>query len=317
VILGLGNIAWKFGRDQKSHSSFSHRDALDQCEQTMLVGGYAPSNREVADFSNATGVKGYTDLAQMLEVEQPDLVSICSPEAVHAAQLKICLDHKISMVWLEKPAATLVSDVVKLEEARTAMASHSRVLVNFQRRYVEAYQKMAQLIVTEELGKPLVVEVHYSRGLVINGAHMVDTLFHLFPKAEYQLLWVERGEGLNNPDFILRLDNQLLVHVSGIDSAFHNIDVSVTCEQGRLSILHGGMTLRVERVAENDRFPGYYRLYDQEPDLLGRTGFEYAMDNALQDLLDAHQQQRDPVSNLATAIQGEALVEEVLRRSLL
>ncbi len=315
VLIGLGNIAWKLGRDPVSGSSLSHKDAFDQNHKIALTAGYSPDDKEVDSFAQSCGVLGYSNLEQMFEQERPDIVSICSPQAFHAEQLKVCFNHQVPMVWLEKPAATSVDELKQLEKLRTQMQRPSTVLVNFHRRYAINYQKLKGLLQKEIYGHTLVVEIHYSRGLVVNGSHMIDMLFYLFPESRPKLLWVERDHKSDNPDFVLRLSNQLIVHVSGIDAAFHNIDVRVTCQKARLSIDHGGMTARVEEVRENELFAGYYRLCDEEPDDLGVAGFNHAFDNALKNLIESYEQERQPNSNLVTALKGQEMVEKVLNQN--
>ena len=313
VLIGLGSIAWKLGAGLNSASSLNHKDAMDNNPNVKLVAGFSPDKNEVEEFINISGLKGYTDLTAMLEKEKPDLVSICSPLAFHAEQLQLCFDYQISMIWLEKPVASQTSEVESLETHRQAMQTPSTVLVNFQRRYTESYNRLKQILNKKTYGNPLAVEVHYSRGLEINGSHMMDMLAFLFSDSQFELVWVEQGSKHNNPDFIVRLKSQILVHVVGIESSFHNIDLSITFEQARLSIYHGGMTLKVEEVKENDLFPGYYRLYDIAPDALGEPGFDRAFDKALTDLTESYEQKRQPVSNLLTVLQGQKLVEDVLQ----
>jgi len=312
ALIGLGNVAWKLGHDKLSGSSLSHNNAFHQNDKVTLVAGYSPDKNEVNCFKKKNSIAGYINLNKMLKQEKPDIVSICSPHEFHAEHLKVCFEHKIPMIWLEKPAAAVADEVRQLENLRNKMIKPSTVLVNFQRRYVENYQKLRELLQNEIYGCPLSVEIHYSRGLMLNGSHMLDMLFYLFPKIEFELLWVECEKNIENPDFVLRLSNQNIVHISGINSTFHNIDFSVTCQRARLSIIHGGMKVRVEDVRENDLFPGYYRLFDKNSGELGKEGFNYAFDNSLEDLIDSYEQKRQPKSNLMTALKSQELVEQVL-----
>lgn len=311
ALIGLGNIAWKLGRDRNSGSSLSHKDAFDQHPQITLTGGYSPAHDEAHDFSAATGIRSYTDLTTMLQQEQPDLVSICSPTKNHAQQLQQCFEHGISMVWLEKPAACDAQQIRNL----LAIGNTTTTLVNYQRRYTDSYQKLRQLISDKQYGQPLSVNINYSRGLETNGSHMLDMLFFITGESGYDILWVETGNELHNPDCVLRLDNDMIVHIHGLELDYHNIDISVTCTAGRLSILHGGMTLKIETRTEHELFPGFYRLQEVPAAPLGQAGFDHAFDRALADLLYAHEQQRAPLSNLETALLSESLLQDLLQRS--
>jgi predicted dehydrogenase len=317
TLIGLGNIAWKMGCDPISGSSLSHADAFHQNHKVVLAAGYSPDIDEVDQFSNSLSVSGYNNLEEMIVQEKPDIVSICSPHEFHAEQLEVCFNYKVPMIWLEKPVANSVSEIEKLENLRKKMPQPSTVLVNFQRRYTESYQRLKQLLNSNIYGDILSVEVRYSRGLVINGSHMMDMLAYLFPQSEFDLLWVERNAKTDNPDFVIQIEAGLIAHVSGIEADYHNIDIVVTCEKARFSILHGGMTIRVEEVKENSMFAGFYRLNDKKSDELGAPGFGHAFDRALEDLITSYEGGHQPGSNLESAIKGQALVERVMQeRSL-
>ncbi len=310
ALIGLGKIAWKFGYKKKL--SLSHWAALKRHQKITFIAGYSPDPDEVEQFKYNCNASGYHDLIEMLEDVNPDVVSICSPQKFHASQVEICMDHQVPMIWLEKPAGISVAEVERLEYLRKKMRQPSKVLVNFQRRYTHSYRKLKKIIEHEMYGRPLSVDIHYSQGLVSNGSHMIDTLMYLFPRSEFELLWVEKGNNLCNPNFTIQISDQLIAQVSGIDSKFHNIDIVITCEQGRLSIIHGGMTVRVEQVKENDLFAGYYRLYDMESTNLGSGGFDCAFDVALKDLIQSFERDSQTISNLATALKSQALIEKVL-----
>ncbi len=180
VLIGLGNIAWKFSHDNNTGSSLCHKDAFLKNKKVSLLAGYAPNDAHVKNFSMNTGVIGFTNINQMLEEIKPDIVSICSPQEFHAEHVTLCLENKVPMIWLEKPAAGSADEIKKLENIRSTMKTPSTILVNFQRRYSENYQKLKALIEKEIYGAPLLIEINYSQGLQLNGSHMLDILIYLF-----------------------------------------------------------------------------------------------------------------------------------------
>jgi len=313
VLIGLGNVAWRFGQDINSESSLNHKDALLKNNQVSLLAGYSPDYIQVNEFSKSTGIMGYTNLKKMLKEIKPDIVSICSPKEFHAEHIEICLDLNIPMIWLEKPATSSLEQLNSLQKRINLMPTPPTILVNFQRRYSECYQKMKYLIEQHQYGKPLLIEINYSLGLEVNGSHMIDILTYLFPNFNYELLWVEKDIKSENPDFIFRLSDRLLVHFSAIESNFHNLDIRIVFEKARLSIEHGGMSLRIEEVKENKLFAGFYCLYDEQTSELGKPGFNFSFDLALNDLISSNKKLSQPESNLSTAYFGQLLIEKVFK----
>lgn len=61
-------------------------------------------------------VPGYTDLEKMLGAEKIDLVSICTPSGLHAAQTIKCAKHGVNVVT-EKPMATKWQDGIDMVRA--------------------------------------------------------------------------------------------------------------------------------------------------------------------------------------------------------
>lgn len=311
VLVGLGNVAWRLGHEATSESSLNHRDAFLKNDKVSLLAGYSPIKKEVDEFICVTGSRGFTNLEKMLKQIKPDIVSICSPKEFHAQQLELCLLNNVPMVWLEKPATNSITELRRLEIVHQSMKKPSTVLVNFQRRYSESYINLKEIIDQLLYGKPLLIEINYSLGLKVNGSHMIDILTFLFPEKKYELLWVQNLKNKLNPDFILSLDDSLLAHFCGIDNNFHNLDIRITFEKARLSIEHGGSSLRVEEVRENELFPGYYVLADVSSNKLGGAGFNFSFDNALNDLIDSHEKSLQPRSSLNSVYLGQSIIEKV------
>jgi len=310
ALIGLGNISWRLGSDPITGASLCHRDAVSKCPQTRLACAYSPYVNEVNEFLCEEPVQGYTDLDRMFLEQEIDLVSICSPSEYHFEHVMKCLDYDIPMIWLEKPVSKSVAHIEQIENRINDQNIQTSILVNFQRRYTESYQRLRALVKGGSFGEVVSVEMHYSRGIELNGVHMLDMLFFVFDDVEYELLWVEQKK--SNPDFIVKINGGVVVHVIGTDVSYHNIDISVTCSLGRLSILHGGMTLRIEKQKEHELFPGFHRLCDTENKLLGVPGFDRSFDRALDDLIFSYEYKTLPKSNFKTAIHCHHLLEDVL-----
>jgi predicted dehydrogenase len=314
AMVGLGNIAWRFdGAQGAGQGSLSHAGAYVRNSRTILVGGYSPDAGERVAFQQAFGVSVYASLSDLLEHASPDIVSIASPSSWHFSQTLACLEKKVPMIWLEKPAAGSLQELDRLREI--SRQGCSTVVVNFQRRYCTAYDNLRRVYEEQRLGVCRLIQLNYSRGLEVNGVHILDMLFFVTGDQEqWHLEWVATGGDRDNPCFSLLLANGLRVMVAGLSLPYHCIDMALTCDQGRVSMLHGGMTPVVEERIEHELFPGFYRLRHTEDGSLGASGLAGSMAAALDDLLDAFEQRREPVSNLTTARASLALIEAVRAR---
>jgi predicted dehydrogenase len=290
----------------------SHALAYVHNPQTTIVGGSSPEADDRLAFEKAFKVPAYHGMEEMIDRLSPDIVSICSPATFHFEQTKICLKRGIRMIWLEKPPASSLSELDDLIELEKRGQGKSRVLVNYHRRYMECYRELQSVYRKEVLGKCRFIHVTYSKGLEANGSHMLDILFSLMGgDRPYSLKWVDAPRSSENPSFGLSFEEGPGAIVSGIDLPYHCVDISLTCDQGRISILHGGMTIRLEEKVEHELFPGFYRLKESPSDLLGSGGFGFSMEEALKDLIDSFENGCEPQSSLPSSRSAQALIEQL------
>lgn len=313
ALIGLGNIAWRYdgGRATAATPGLTHASVYDQDPRTRLIAGFSPDAGERDEAQDRLGIQTLDSLDALLAL-RPDIVSVCSPSPLHAGHLRACFAAGVPMVWLEKPATTDLGDL----DALIAQRPGTTVLVNFQRRYLAPYRNLVTLARTSGLGVCRHIQASYSRGLVVNGSHIVDQVLAIAGDNEtFSLDWVARGGPADQPSFGLTFANGLTVAVTGIDLPYHCIDISAVFDEGRVSILHGGVTAVLERRVEHESFPGFYRLSPTpDPRFPARCSIADGMPQALNDLIAAHTEGRDPHSSLRTARLGQALVEAVLTR---
>ena len=93
--------------------------------------------------------KRYTDYTQMLQIERPDIVSVCVSNFLHK---QICLDafRAGSDVLCEKPLARNAQEAEEI--ATVAKRCNRKLMVNFNRRYRPEARALKQLIEADALG---------------------------------------------------------------------------------------------------------------------------------------------------------------------
>lgn len=313
ALCGLGNIAWQFDRNRPdSEICLSHAGAYRGQAKTVLAAGFSPEKEDRDAFGQTYDLPAYDSLDELLACEKPDIVSICSPSQFHCEQVMACIAHAVPMIWLEKPPALTLAETDAL---KAAAAGRSTVAVNYQRRYLPLYRELRERCRSGTLGPCRQMLATYSRGLETNGSHILDILFFLAgDRDDHRLQWVSNAADPENPSFALTIGDMEAM-VIGAALPYHNVDISATFDGGRLSVIHGGMTGRVEERVEHELFPGFYRLKEREAaEFSGLSGVAGGMENALQDLIDAHEKRRAPLSGLHSARRTMALMEAVRRR---
>lgn len=180
----------------------SHLPALHaQGDRVRLVAAVDVDEGRLADFLDAAGdgVRGYPGVPGMLAAEQPDLVLIGTPPALHAEQAVAAL-RAGAWVLCEKPLCLSLAEYDTVAAAEGDQAGGPYASVVFQHRYGSGAAHARELLRTGELGTPLVAHCqttwhrdtdYYSvpwRGRwesegggpsMGHGIHQMDLLLHL------------------------------------------------------------------------------------------------------------------------------------------
>jgi UDP-N-acetyl-2-amino-2-deoxyglucuronate dehydrogenase len=85
-----------------------------------------------AKYSSQYGVPGFTDYDRLLEDSDVDVVSVCTPHALHAP-MAIQAVNSGRHVLVEKPMALTVSDALQMKRAAAAKGQH--LMMVWQNRY--------------------------------------------------------------------------------------------------------------------------------------------------------------------------------------
>lgn len=171
AVIGTGN----WGR--------VHIEAYWRNPETELVAVCGVRNRERAEtMARQYGGRAYLDIAEMLEKERPDLVSIIPPDAEHYAPYRQVMEARVDC-FLEKPLA------MDMEQGRELVAlarrQGIRCGINFNHRYATPFKLLDQHVGEGKIGRPLhllwrFTGGHYPEGHVQPLAHLLYMQSHGF-----------------------------------------------------------------------------------------------------------------------------------------
>jgi len=78
-----------------------------------LIAAASRTAKNVADFSKGFGgLATYSDYRQMLEREQPSMVSVCASPRNRASMVRAAVEAGTELVWVEEPFA-LATDLIR------------------------------------------------------------------------------------------------------------------------------------------------------------------------------------------------------------
>ncbi|MGM9954469.1 MAG: Gfo/Idh/MocA family protein [Peribacillus sp.] len=138
-VIGCGSIAKN--RHFPEYEAHQETDIVAVCDIAQ-------------DRANAAAqrydAKAYTDYIELLKNKDIDVVSVCTPNYLHAP-ITIAALEAGKHVLCEKPMATSLEDAEKMNEA--AVKSGKILMIGHNQRFVPSHQKAKKLIESGELGK--------------------------------------------------------------------------------------------------------------------------------------------------------------------
>jgi predicted dehydrogenase len=205
-------------------------------------------------------VRLYTDYREMLRHEQPDLVSVVTPDHLHADITVAAAQGGAKAILCEKPLATTLEDADRMIAA--AEANGVLLSIEHTRRWSPTFQKAREVARQGDLGRlrTVVANMYSPRSMLFrNGTHMVDMIVFF---AESDPIWVfaelEEGfehfteyksDGGHDPatdpaaSAYIHFANGVRAFYSSVKVPMPGSQFDLTFENGRVEVSDRGLTV--------------------------------------------------------------------------
>jgi predicted dehydrogenase len=138
AIVGCGHIARK------------HIEAINNAENANLLAVCDTNPKVLEEFSNQYNVKGFTNLDEMLRLEELNVVNICTPSGYHAG-IAVKTANARKHVIVEKPIALSIEDTDAIIKA--CEDNQVKLSVVHPNRFRPAMIELRKLMDEQKLGK--------------------------------------------------------------------------------------------------------------------------------------------------------------------
>lgn len=182
AVVGLGRIGW----------NLHIPEIMKHQEKFSLAAVVDVSQERLDEAKEAYGVNGYTDVAEMVRAEKPDLVVIASPTHLHHDHA--CTAMRLGAdVFLDKPMAPDYETACAI--AKCAEETGRKLMVFQPRRTDAPLNQLIDIINTGKIGKLTSIHYNYTSylrrsdwqafkkyggGMLNNyGAHYIDALLYM------------------------------------------------------------------------------------------------------------------------------------------
>ncbi|EIT86322.1 NADH-dependent dehydrogenase [Fictibacillus macauensis ZFHKF-1] len=138
-VIGCGSIA-----------RFRHLPEYENHVMTSIVAVCDTNHQRADEMARLYGAKAYYSYEALLENEQMDAVSVCTPNYLHA-DMTIAALQKGKHVLCEKPMAVSVEEAERMIQA--SKEHGKKLMIAHNQRFVPSHEKARELIATGEIGK--------------------------------------------------------------------------------------------------------------------------------------------------------------------
>lgn len=316
LIVGCGNIAGGFDR-VGADTVLTHAGAYRRHGGFRLAACVDPDPGRRGAFKERWGVeRAYSSLAEALtDAARYDVVSICSPTARHASDLRELLVAAPRLVFCEKPVTTDIGD------AAAMVAAYRRagilMAVNHTRRWDREVSDFKLALERGEWGPVRSAVGFYNKGVLNNGSHMVDLLQHLLGKLELKAIGaMQLDHAADDPTVaaLLSAANAIPVHLAtGMAGDYALFELQLVTAKGVVAIEQGGFRWRERLSQESSQFAGY-RIVSDGTQRAG--GYAEAMLRAATNIHDALTKGAELASTGESALAAQSVCDKIRQHAL-
>ena len=242
---------------------YTHAEAYITCPDTDLVAVCDADPQRAERRARRWNVPAwYTDPARLLAEQQPDVVSVCTPDATHHALIQAALSiPSVKGILAEKPLATTLEQAAELE--RLARARPTLLAVNYSRRHDDNHVRLREFLAGGGLGRVRLMRGLYTRGTAHNGTHWFDLARFLVGEVVRVRAVNRLGETGDDPSLDVQLEFRggVVADLRACPAEeFTVFEMELLGSRGRVRLLDAGSVLEFYDVAEDRPFAGYRSL---------------------------------------------------------
>jgi len=221
---------------------YGHTAVFTACDRTDLIACAHRRTEVMAEVGEQFDIpkeRQYTDYRELIDVEQPDIVSIATQPEGRGEIVVYAAEHGVKAIWAEKAMAASMAEA----DAMVAACEQNGVVFNLgtQQRWQPNFAKMRQIIDSGTLGAVKSI-VFNGSGLFNGSSHYYDNL--LFLNGDRRAVWIQghltegslslEGDRLRqdpSAGAVIQFENDVMAY-----AVWPRREVLwvVTCERGRL-----------------------------------------------------------------------------------
>lgn len=316
-IIGLGNIGMLFDYDLDGQEVYlSHLKAFQQ-HPSFSVSWVVDTNEDLLKMARSRYGSGFSCYDTLESVEMiPDIVVIATPTEItrnlfqkvkHWAETKLFL--------LEKPFVHEDLSAKDIEEYS------DRCIVNYIRKYLPFFRSLKSQLNHGKLGKPLAINIKYTKGLMNNGSHFIDLMNYLlgytFDLHSIQIIDTIQDYSAHDLSVSFSVNYKYeeqsvpIIFQCGDERLYSIIELDFLFESSRIRIFDFERNAEISVLKPDEHFDGYLNLRVERTEIVGIEKYALFMCDYLNQLLEG---ETVNISSLRNELEKNRLVEAILNK---
>lgn len=312
LLIGCGNIAGAFDAARDGLPPLTHAGAFTEHPDFRLAACVDPDAARREAFQVRWNVAEAAESVAALAAEPGRfaVIGICSPTAFHAEHLEAAIALRPRLIFCEKPVTPSAAETERW--VRAAAEAGVLLAVNHARRWAPDVERLAAELRAGKHGAIRSISAVYNKGVLNNGAHMIDLLRLLAG----ELRVVHAGAPVADfwPDdptipAMLETSDGIPVQLSTADARDYALfELTIVTANTVIAMEEGGLSWRIRRAGESGAFAGYRALDAGE-----RVAGEYfqAMRGAVANIAAALHHGAPLASDGASALAAQQVCEAI------
>ena len=320
LIIGCGNIAGGFDMNRAPDLlPLSHAGAFTRHGGFLILACVDPDNSHRQAFARRWDIEmNVADMADLsVDSGTFDVISICSPTALHRQHIEQALALRPRVIFCEKP---LASDLTASRQlVQDCKESGVTLVVNYSRQWDPVLAVLARQLSNGHWGLVRSIVGHYNKGILNNGSHMIDLLFRLVGPLELVTVACAQIDFSESDPTVAALltavKGGVPVYLNpGCAKDFAYFELEIVCELGVIRMHSSGLGWQFREVVPSPQFEGYCSLGASRET---KGGYLETMAGAINDIY-SHLQGGASIGSMGeSAIEIQRLCMQIQRAALM
>ncbi|MEI0539866.1 Gfo/Idh/MocA family oxidoreductase [Brachyspira pulli] len=321
-IIGLGQIAYFIDKDPNRKIIWSHIKAYQNTKNTKITAicGNTDLNLVKQIQKDENIEKGYVDYNKMLEENDFDIVSICTPIELHYEIDKKCIETGVKAIFCEK---TLSYSIDKAKEILELSKKNNIVFaVNYILRWDNINKEIKKLIEENAIGKIYTIVGYGATALHTSASHIIDLMLYFTnSKPEYvigekQTDFIREVHGFNDYGGcgMIKFKSGAIGFIKAVSTSpfKYMLEIDIMGENGRIRLYNNGNSFELyqyKKVNNNEAGSNYEALT-----LIKQYNKDYSnerMLDAINNIMECLEKGGEPISNASTALESIKIIEGI------